>query len=121
MIPAWRKVHPVATKYLRINQNMVWQRVWLEKGNSYAGLEHIMQRHAKDFEEKYNISKKDIPDFLYRVVTNGQVVSNKIKIIKDHKNYERIYKYQDQYYVLAGIGDNGFLVSAYPINVKGSN
>lgn len=35
------------------------------------------------------------------------------------ENFERVYKYQGSYYILAGIGSNGFLVSAYPINMKG--
>lgn len=32
--------------------------VWLEKGTSLKGLEHIINRHEKDFEKKFGIKKK---------------------------------------------------------------
>ncbi len=102
-----------------ITRDATDQVVWLEKGNSSAGLEHIVSRHANDFRNKLGIEKYDIANTLYDIVKTGQIVSNRIKLIKGRKNYERIYKYQGQYYVLAGIGSNGFLVSAYPISVKG--
>lgn len=48
-----------------------------------------------------------------------QVISNKIRVMNGRENFERINKYQGSYYILAGIGSNGFLLSAYPINLKG--
>lgn len=102
-----------------ITRDATGQVVWLEKGNSSAGLEHIVSRHASDFKNKLGVEKHEIANTIYDIVKTGQVVSNKTKLIKGRYNYERIYKYQGQYYVLAGIGSNGFLVSAYPINVKG--
>jgi len=102
-----------------ITRDATGQVVWLEKGNEKAGLEHIINRHAADFKNKLGISKENIPSTLYDIVSTGQVVSNKIKIVNGRESFERVYKYQGSYYILAGIGSNGFLVSAYPVNLKG--
>ena len=32
------------------------------------------------------------------------------------KKIKRVYEYNDSFVVLYGIGENGFIVSAYPIN-----
>lgn len=56
--------------------------MWLEKGNSSAGLEHIINGNGR----------------------NG---------------FERIYYFDKKYYVLTGIGTNGFIVTAYPIEYGG--
>ena len=38
-------------------------------------------------------------------------------IEKGHiKKIKRVYEYNDSFVVLYGIGENGFIVSAYPIN-----
>lgn len=102
-----------------IARDTTGQIIWLEKGNSEAGLDHILIRHATDFENKLGVDKKYIAIVLYDIVSTGQVVSNKIKRRNGRDNFERIYKYQDSYYILAGIGSNGFLVSAYPVKLKG--
>lgn len=98
------------------------QIVWLENGNSSAGLIHIIEEkdersgHAKDFEKAFGITKNEIGDFLKEVVQFGKVVSNKIiDIGNDKQGYERIYEYNEKYCVLTGIGTNGFIVTAYPM------
>lgn len=47
--------------------------------------------------------------------SDGQVVSNTLKITNGRQGFERIYYYDGKHYVLTGIGTNGFIVSAYPI------
>ena len=42
---------------LFITKDKTGQTVWLEKGNSGAGLKHIEQRHEQDFLRKQNIHK----------------------------------------------------------------
>ena len=38
-------------KIVFITKDATGQIIWLEKGNNLAGLEHIMQRHEKDFKK----------------------------------------------------------------------
>lgn len=99
------------------------QIVWLESGNNNAGLKHILDGkdgnsgHAKDFERAYGIKRDEVSSFLKNVLTEGTIVSNQLHSISGGKlGYERIYKYQGNYYTLVGIGTNGFIVSAYPIS-----
>lgn len=104
-----------------ITKDATGQTVWLEKGSASAGLEHILngdgrtQGHAGDFERAFGISREKIPEFLHKVVSEGKVVSNKIKIKNGREGYERVYYYDGKHYVLTGVGENGFIVSAYPV------
>lgn len=38
-----------------------------------------------------------------------------VDIIKGKWGYERCYEYKGNYYIMTGIGSNGFIVTAYPI------
>lgn len=104
-----------------ITKDATGQTVWLETGNASAGLEHILngdgrtQGHAGDFERAFGISRENIPAFLHKVVSEGTVVSNEIKIKNGREGYERVYYYDGKHYVLSGLGTNGFIVSAYPV------
>lgn len=108
-----------------ITKDKTGQTVWLEKGNSSAGLEHIINGtgrtpgHEKDFEKAFGVSREQIPSFLNNVVSRGSVVSNEIKNINGRIGFERIYYFNKKYYVLSGIGTNGFIVTAYPIEYGG--
>ena len=44
-------------KIVFITKDATGQIIWLEKGNNLAGLEHIMQRHEKDFKKALGIDK----------------------------------------------------------------
>ena len=106
-----------------ITKDKTGQIVWLEKGNQSAGLEHILNGngkspgHAADFERAVGISRENLPSFLKCVISNGDVISNVIKIVNNRKGYERIYQYNGKHYVLTGIGTNGFIVTAYPVKL----
>ena len=89
--------------------------MWLEKGKSSAGLEHILSRHIADFEKAFGISKVEIPSFLERVISNGEIVSNTLIKRNGFWGYERIYYYNGNYCLLTGVGTNGFIVTAYPV------
>lgn len=101
------------------------QIVFLETGNSGAGLKHILDGngvktgHAADFQRALGISREDIPIYLHKVITEGQVVRNEQKNIGGKMGYERDYYYKGNYFVVTGVGTNGFLVSAYPKKYKG--
>lgn len=95
--------------------------VWLEKGNSSAGLEHILNGngkstgHAADFEKAFGVSRTEIPLLLKNIISNGKIVSDTIKAVNGRTGYERVYYYDGVHYLMTGIGTNGFIVTAYPI------
>lgn len=107
-----------------ITKDGTGQTVWLEKGNSSAGLKHILdgngvtKGHAADFQRAFGISKSEISGYIEKVVTNGIVVDNKLKPIGNRMGYERTYYYNGEYHVVTGIGTNGFIVSAYPKRIR---
>ena len=94
------------------------QIVFLETGNSIAGLNHILQRHSQNFKDAFNIDASQIPAYLKNVVRYGKVVSNEIVTKNGKQGFERRYNYNGNYYVITGIGLNGFIVSAYPRTIK---
>ena len=100
------------------------QIVWLEKGNSNAGLKHILDGngktpgHAADFQRAFGISRSEVPAYIEKVITNGTVVNNKLKPVGNRMGYERTYYYNGEHYVVTGIGTNGYIVSAYPKRVQ---
>lgn len=108
-----------------ITKDRTGQTIWLEKGNSTAGLEHIINGngktpgHGKDFEKAFGVSKDQIPNYLKRVISQGKIVSNNLVKKGNKECFERIYYYEGNYYVVAGIGTNGFIVSAYPKKMRG--
>lgn len=110
-----------------ITKDKTGQTVWLEKGNSSVGLEHSINGnrrtpgHAKDFEKTFGISKAEIPNYLNKVISNGSVISSGLKNINGRSGFERIYYFDKKYYVLTDIGTNGFIVTAYPIELVNDN
>lgn len=104
-----------------ITKDRSGQIVWLEKGNSGAGLKHILdgngttKGHANDFQKAFGVSKSDIPSYLEKVVTHGKIVKSELKMIGKRPGYERIYYYNGKYHMLTSIGTNGFIVTAYPV------
>ena len=63
-------------KIVFITKDATGQIIWLEKGNNLAGLEHIMQRHEKDFKKALGIDKEQIANFLENTITHGEMISN---------------------------------------------
>lgn len=84
--------------------------VWLENGNTSAGLEHIMQ-HADQFATK-GISSDKIPDFIIHAIENGKIVGTQ----RTRPVYEVMYEGKLQR-VAISISDNGFIVGANPKSI----
>ena len=107
-----------------VTKDQTGQVVWLEKGTSSAGLKHILDGdgkspgHAEDFQRAFGISRSEIPTHIEKVIANGTVVDNKLKPVRNRMGYERTYYYNGEYYVVTGIGTNGYIVSAYPKRVR---
>ena len=90
------------------------QIIFLETGKDDAGLKHIQQRHTREFYEAFSVKKENIPHFLYKVVREGNIVDNHIEIRNGRQTVTKVYDYQGNYYILTGVGTNGFIVTARP-------
>ncbi len=109
-----------------VTRDKTGQIVWLESGNSSAGLEHILHGngrtpgHAGDFARAFGVSESEVASYLRSVIAHGEVVSNELKPIgsSGRMGYERVYYYEGNYHVVTGIGTNGFIVSAFPRRKK---
>ena len=57
--------------------------MWLEKGNDGAGLKYLLDGdgrrpgHTDDFWRAFGVTRKEIPEFLKEVISQGEVISNK--------------------------------------------
>ena len=99
---------------LFITRDGTGQVIFLETGNELAGFKHILKGHADDFKRALNLEKEQIPAYLKNVVRYGKVTSNEIIMRKGRPGFSREYYYNGKYYILTGIGTNGFMISAYP-------
>lgn len=86
--------------------------VWLETGDQKSGLEHIIKRHAKDFEAR-GIKKEDIPKFIKKALKHGERIETK----ESKGGEEVILKLEGKQYKIV-IASNGFIVTAYPVKEK---
>lgn len=99
-----------------ITRDKTGQIVWLEKGNASAGLNHILNRHENDFKTKHNVNKDKIEGHLKNVFSEGTVMYSRTTVKNGKKGFEKLYMYKGKHYLLSGVGTNGFIVSAYPID-----
>ena len=95
------------SKIVRIGRDANGKIIFLEEGNSKAGLEHIM-RHAGDFESA-GIDRDDIADVVLKAATKGKQVGMQgtRPIYEINYNGKKIY-------VAVTVGSNGFIVGANP-------
>lgn len=100
-----------------ITKDKSGQLVWLETGNENAGLIHIINRHNADFVNLFG-PDVDISSVICEIITNGEIISSHDVIRNGNKGYEKIYDFQGNHYMLSAIGDNGFIVSSFPISIK---
>ena len=63
------------------------------------------------------ISQDQIAETLHKVFRDGIVCYSRTKH-GAHGGFERLYRSEGKYYLLSGIGSNGYIVTAYPINAK---
>jgi hypothetical protein len=86
--------------------------VWLETGNSRAGLQHINDGHAQDFANR-GVAQEQIPDLIFNALERGQVVGT----AGTGRNLRSIYQVDFNgatQRIGIGISDNGFIVTAHP-------
>lgn len=91
------------------------QIIWLEKGTKVAGYRHIETRgHIAQLAKYLGVDERDVLKTLRNVIRDGHLVSYKMVVRAGREGYERKYEYNGKQIVLAAIGTNGFLVTAYP-------
>jgi hypothetical protein len=81
--------------------------MWLEKGSSSSGLEHIVGRHADEFTER---GIDDIPEFLSEVLKEAPV-----KVGTNSAGPFAEYLVDGKMYRVA-YGGNGYVVSFFPLS-----
>lgn len=100
---------------LFVTRDKTGQIVWLEKGNAGSGMGHIKSRgHDEQIAKAFGIPKTEVEAYLREVISQGSIVRSELKPIGNRMGYERVYYYEGEYCVVAGVGTNGFIVSAYP-------
>lgn len=91
------------------------QLIWLEKGTSAAGYAHIQKRHHDEQLATYlNVATDEIPRVLRNIIAYGTVIDNNLVMRRGRPGYERKYEYNGKKVILAAVGANGFLITAYP-------
>jgi hypothetical protein len=83
--------------------------IFLENGNSRAGLLHIKGRHAGDF-ANLGVPESKIGKLVFTAVTEGSVVGTQ----RTRPIYEVLFEGK-AYKVAVSVGDNGFIVGANPV------
>lgn len=101
-----------------VSRDSSGQLIWLEIGNDRSGLTHILARHSNDFADKHNISRNNIKSHINSFIKNGKLEYFKVTQRNGRDCYERLYSKSGQYFLLTGVGLNGYLVSAYPLSEK---
>ncbi|WP_274561708.1 Hint domain-containing protein [Streptomyces spiramyceticus] len=101
-------------KVIRAERNADGKIVFLEEGNSRAGLKHIIEEHADDF-ERSGIAREDIPDLVMEAATKGKKVGTQGKG-DGRPIYEVEFKGKKRR-VAVTVGNNGFVVGANPKSV----
>jgi filamentous hemagglutinin len=94
---------------LRAGRNADGNIVFLETGNSNAGLEHIVQAHGKDF-ANIGVSEDQIPDLVIEAATRGKSIG----IQGRNRPVYQVDFNGSSYNVAVTVGSNGFIVGANP-------
>jgi hypothetical protein len=97
------------TKIIDITRDPDGTIVWLEEGNSSAGFQHIVERHALDFQSR-GIPVNEIPEAIFTAINEGEIIGT----ARGGTIYEFYYAGRVQHAQIV-IGNNGFIVSAYPV------
>ncbi|MFJ5159786.1 hemagglutinin repeat-containing protein [Pantoea sp. NPDC088449] len=88
--------------------------IFLEKGNSKAGLQHIVEGHGSQFAQ-IGVSEARIPDVVMKAVTDGKVVGYQ-GTGTGRPIYETMINGK-KYNIAVTVGNNGYIVGA---NLRGS-
>lgn len=102
-------------KVLMITKDPSGKIVWMETGNNRSGLEHIIDKHGKEFNGR-GISNEDIPNYVLEAVYQGNIVGTQGKR-NPRTIYEFIYKGKKQR-IAVQVGSNGYIVGSNCVSIK---
>lgn len=106
---AQQNIKHTPEKIIGITRNPEGKIIFLEQGNSRAGLQHIVEAHGTDFVNK-GIMISEIPDLLMTAVKQNNVVG-----IQGRSRTVFLVEFKDKSYDVAiEISRNGFIVGANP-------
>jgi hypothetical protein len=97
------------TEIVEIGKNDAGDVIFLENGNSRAGLLHIKERHAGDF-ANLGVPESKIGSLVFTAATEGTVVGTQ----RTRPIYEVVFEGKT-YKVAVSVGTNGFIVGANPV------
>lgn len=103
-------------KVLLITRDPSGKIIWLEKGNSRSGFEHIIREHGHELNGK-GISNEDIPNYILEAVYQGHQIGRQGRR-NPRTIYEFVYKGK-QHKIAVQVSTNGYIVSANPRSNKG--
>ena len=113
VISQGEKISP--SKVVMITKDPSGKIVWMEEGNSTSGLQHIIERHGREFNGK-GISNEDIPNYVLEAVYQGNIVGTQGKR-KPRTVYEFIYN-GEPHRIAVKKKKNGYIVGANPKSMK---
>ncbi len=65
---------------------------------------------------EFNVSPDQVPSLMKSIISKGALVSNRQRLLQNGNiGIERIYFFGGKHYLLTGVGTNGFIVTAYPV------
>jgi len=85
---------------------------WLEKGKRTAGLEHIIRRHSKQFQD-IGIKENLIPELIKEAIVNGKIIGKQGNGPTPGDIYAVDFM-EKKLIIMISISDNGFIVTAHP-------
>lgn len=80
-----------------------------------SALRERRKRTQYQHKKALGLSESEVPGYLYRVITHGEVVSNQLKPLSNGRmGFTRVYYSGGRYNTITGIGTNGFITTAFP-------
>jgi hypothetical protein len=98
-------------KIVKIAKQADGKIVFLEEGNTKAGLQHILEEHSSDFADQ-GIEAEQIPDAIITALTEGKIIG-----YQGRKKTRIIYEVNfnsKTHYIAVTVSDNGYIVGANP-------
>jgi hypothetical protein len=98
-------------KIVKIAKQAGGKIVFLEQGNSDAGLQHILEEHSLQFADQ-GIQQNQIPDAIITALTEGKMIR-----YQGRKKTRMIYEVNfnsKTHYISVTVSDNGYIVGANP-------
>ncbi len=96
-------------KVVMITEDPFGKIVWMETGNNRSGLEHIVDKHGKEFNGR-GITNNDISNYVLEAIHQGKVVGTQGKR-NPRTVYEFLYNGKKQR-IAVQVGSNGYIVGA---------